>query len=198
MSDIYPVQTVGPPHPPSPPGQRWERVKRGAVLREISCVDSRENCPWTFPGQPCRFGSRNLCGTETPPHTFIAGPNSQVIVMILKISASLAFAAACLTAVVAMPANANTPSARQNVIHSDHYTRMLETNRAFRQARMRKECGPVTDPELHQQCLASFQEYSPMVASAASHQKVASSRHHAKQYVGSSAGPRHYQSHLGK
>jgi acyl-CoA thioesterase len=118
--------------------------------------------------------------------------------MILKISASLAFAAACLTAVLAMPANANTPSARQNVMHSDHYTRMLQTNRAFRQARMRKECGPVTDPELHQQCLASFREYSPMVASAASHQKVASSRHHAKQYVGSSAGPRHYQSHLGK
>jgi acyl-CoA thioesterase len=118
--------------------------------------------------------------------------------MILKVSASLAFAAACLTAVVAMPANANTPSARQNVMHSDHYTRMLQTNRAFRQARMRKECGPVTDPELHQQCLASFQEYSPMVASAASHRKVASSRHHAKQYVGSSAGSRHYQSHLGK
>ena len=142
--------------------------------------------------------SRNLCGTETPPQTFVKAPNSQVIVMILKISASLAFAAACLTAVVAMPANANTPSAHQNVMHSDHYTRMLQTNRAFRQARMRKECGPVTDPELHQQCLASFQEYSPMVASAASHRKVASSRHHAKQYVGSSAGPRHYQSHLGK
>ena len=46
--------------------------------------------------------------------------------------------------------------------------------------------------------LASFQEYSPIVASAASHRKVASSRHHAKQYVGSSAGSRHYQSHLGK
>ena len=118
--------------------------------------------------------------------------------MILKVSASLAFAAACLTAVVAVPANANTPSARQNVMHSDHYTRMLQTNRAFRQARMRKECGPVTNPELHQQCLASFQEYSPMVASAASHRKVASSRHHANQYVGSSAGPRHNQSHLGK
>src|SRR5271166_1391081 len=103
---------------------------------------------------------------------------AQVIVMSLKISASLAFAAACLTAVGAMPAHANTPSARQNVIHSDHYTRMLETNRAFRQARMRKECGPVTDPELHQQCLASFQQYSPMVASAASPRKVASSRHH--------------------
>lgn len=125
-------------------------------------------------------------------------PNSQVIVMILKISTSLAFAAACLTAVAAMPVHAATSSARQNVIHSDHYTRMLQTNRAFRQARMRKECGPITDPQLHQQCLASFQEYSPMVASAASHRKVASSGHHANQSVGTSAAPRHYQSHLGK
>ena len=61
-----------------------------------------------------------------------------------------------------------------------------------------EECGPITDPQLHQQCLASFSQDEPMVASAASHRRVASSRHHAKQHVGSSAGPRHYQSHLGK
>jgi hypothetical protein len=149
-------------------------------------------------GRPVRCTDHEIYAEPKRLLTRLANPNSQVIVMILKVSASLAFAAACLTAVVAMPANANTPSARQNVMHSDHYTRMLQTNRAFRQARMRKECGPVTDPELHQQCLASFQEYSPMVASAASHRKVASSRHHANQYVGSSAGPRHNQNHLGK
>ena len=34
--------------------------------------------------------------------------------------------------------------------------RLLETNRGFREARMRKECGPITDQELRQQCLASF------------------------------------------
>ena len=116
--------------------------------------------------------------------------------MILKTSIGLAFAAACLTAIVTMPARADT--ARQNVIQSERYDRLLETNRAFRQARMRKECGPITDSQLHQQCLASFSQDEPMVASAASHRRVASSRHHAKQYVGSSAGPRHYQSHLGK
>ena len=124
------------------------------------------------------------------------GPSSRVIVMILKTSIGLAFAAACLTAIVTMPVRADT--ARQNVIQSERYDRLLETNRAFRQARMRKECGPITDPQLHQQCLASFSQDEPMVASAASHRRVASSRHHAKQYVGSSAGPRHYQSHLGK
>jgi hypothetical protein len=89
-------------------------------------------------------------------------------------------------------------SAEENVIQSERYDRLLETNRAFRQARMRKECGPITDPQVHQQCLASFSQDEPMVASAASHRRVASSRHHAKQYVGSSVGPRHYQSHLGK
>jgi len=122
--------------------------------------------------------------------------SSQVIVMILQNSIGLAFAGACLTAIVTMPAHADT--ARQNVIQSERYDRLLETNRAFRQARMRKECGPITDPQLHEQCLASFSQDEPMVASAASHRRVASSRHHAKQYVGSSAGPRHYQSHLGK
>ena len=116
--------------------------------------------------------------------------------MILKTSISLAFAAACLTAIVTMPARADT--ARQNVIQSARYDRLLETNRAFRQARMRRECGPITDPQLHEQCLASFSQDEPMVASAASHRRVASSRHQVKQNVGSSAGPRHYQSHLGK
>jgi hypothetical protein len=52
-------------------------------------------------------------------------------------------------------------SARRNVIESEHYDRLLETNPGFRQARMRKECGPVTDAQLRDQCLASFQEYEP-------------------------------------
>jgi len=49
-------------------------------------------------------------------------------------------------------------SARQNVIDSKQYERKLATNPAFRQARMRKECGPITDPELRQSCLASFDQ----------------------------------------
>jgi len=49
-----------------------------------------------------------------------------------------------------------TSSARQNVIGSKQYEQALRTNPAFRQARMRRECGPITDPELHKSCLASF------------------------------------------
>jgi hypothetical protein len=52
-------------------------------------------------------------------------------------------------------------SAQRNVAESEHYDRLLERNPAFRQARERKECGPITDPQLHQQCLESFAQYEP-------------------------------------
>jgi hypothetical protein len=104
--------------------------------------------------------------------------------MTLKTRTSLAFAAACLTAIATMPADAqmagtggtavvtNGPqtnegdvspswSARQNVIQSERYDRLLETNRGFRQARMRKECGPISDPQLRQDCFASFNQDEP-------------------------------------
>ena len=123
--------------------------------------------------------------------------------MLLKTATSFAFATACLTAVATLPAHAQmaapaapgtevvtngpqtnpgdmTPSwsARRNVIESQHYDRLLETNRGFRQARMRKECGPITDPELRQQCLASFRQDEP--------------------YMGSSTGRRHERSEAGR
>jgi hypothetical protein len=131
--------------------------------------------------------------------------------MIPKRTTSLAFAAACLTAIATMPAHAQTAgpygsapgynspqapaaygsapgytapqgsvpqssqgnvpqsaSARRNVIESRQYDRALETNRAFRQARMRKECGPISDPELRQSCLASFRQDEPSVGSSGS------------------------------
>ena len=63
---------------------------------------------------------------------------------------------------------ASPASARRNVIESQQYDRAVETNRAFRQARMRKECGPISDPELHQSCLASFRQEEPSVGSSSS------------------------------
>jgi hypothetical protein len=50
-------------------------------------------------------------------------------------------------------------SAQRNVVESQQYERQLKGNQAFRQARMRKECGPITDPLLHRQCLDSFARY---------------------------------------
>ncbi len=49
-------------------------------------------------------------------------------------------------------------SARQNVIQSERYERLVADNAAFRRARMAKECGPITDPQLHEQCVASFSQ----------------------------------------
>ncbi len=114
--------------------------------------------------------------------------------MLLKTVTSLAFATACLTAVATMPAHAqmagsygpsgtevvtNGPqtnqgdtspswSARRNVIESQRYDQLLESNRGFRQARMRKECGPITDPQLRQGCFASFNQDEPYTGSSTS------------------------------
>lgn len=107
-----------------------------------------------------------------------------------KRTTSLALAGACLAAIATLPAHGqtagtygsapayNTPqanqgnggpsaSARRNVIESRQYDRALETNRGFRQTRMRKECGPISDPELRQSCLASFHQDEPSSSSRA-------------------------------
>ncbi|HUC72414.1 MAG TPA: hypothetical protein VMS01_14595 [Stellaceae bacterium] len=100
--------------------------------------------------------------------------------MMLKSMTTLAFAAACLTAAGAIPAAhaqyapgeqtiTNGPqssgversgawSPRRNVIESEHYSRLVQTNPRFRAQRMRKECGPITDAQLHAQCIDSFNQ----------------------------------------
>jgi hypothetical protein len=100
--------------------------------------------------------------------------------MIVNTAVTLATAAVCLATIVmttvveaqTMPRTvvvkhppivsqgdvSDSRSARQNVIESKQYEQALRTNPAFRQARMRQECGPITDPELHQSCLASFHQ----------------------------------------
>jgi hypothetical protein len=107
--------------------------------------------------------------------------------MMKKTLTSLAFAAGCVLALGAMPAahaqNVDTQlvtngpqasrgdfggwSARRNVIESAQYDRLLQSSRAFRQARMRKECGPIGDPQMRDQCMASFEQFEPaMVGSS--------------------------------
>ena len=61
--------------------------------------------------------------------------------MIINSATHLAFTAGC------------------NAMESDHCEVLLKGKPAFRQARMRKECGPITDPQLHRQCLDSFARY---------------------------------------
>ena len=66
-------------------------------------------------------------------------------------------------------AKSSSRSAHQNVIQSKNYEQALGTNRGFRQARMRKECGPITDPELRQSCVSSFNQDEPTKGSSHPH-----------------------------
>lgn len=47
-------------------------------------------------------------------------------------------------------------SAEQNVRQSQQYEALVCSNAGFRAKRIQQECGPITDPQLHQSCLASF------------------------------------------
>lgn len=138
--------------------------------------------------------------------------------MIIKTATCLALAAACLAIVPAAlaqtadqtmavmapprvdPGDVNW-NPQRNLLESHQYDRLLETNPGFRMARVRKECGPITDPQLRADCIASFDQYEPLVASTAVSQRLAwstRSHHHQTHYVGSSTPPRHYQSHSGR
>jgi hypothetical protein len=49
----------------------------------------------------------------------------------------------------------------ENNYLSQRYDWLLETNFAFRQYRMRKECSPIDDMALHGDCIASFDTFEP-------------------------------------
>jgi len=83
---------------------------------------------------------------------------------------SLALAAGCMIALAVPAAQAQSydrsgGNPALNNAESAKYDRMVETSPGFRQARMRKECGPITDPELRQSCMASFAQYEPSTGS---------------------------------
>jgi hypothetical protein len=58
----------------------------------------------------------------------------------------------------AMPQN--NPAAAANVRQSEHYSAVVHSNPAFRKRREAIECGPINDPQLHQQCIDSFESDS--------------------------------------
>jgi hypothetical protein len=106
--------------------------------------------------------------------------------MTIRSATNLVFVAACLTSLAAVPAadaqyagpipvtNGPQPdpgdfsrswSVRQNVIDSRNYDGLLETNPAFCQARVQKECGAISDQQLHARCMASFNRDEPSAGS---------------------------------
>jgi hypothetical protein len=58
------------------------------------------------------------------------------------------------------PMPTHDPAAMANVRESEQYTAALRGNPAFRRKREQIECGPITDPQLHQSCIASFEAYA--------------------------------------
>ena len=68
----------------------------------------------------------------------------------------LAAAAFVVMAGTASAQSRPSESADQNVRASQQYESLLCSNAAFRAKRIAQECGPVSDPELHQSCVASF------------------------------------------
>ena len=71
------------------------------------------------------------------------------------------FVAAAVVSAFATSASAQTqtpsdPGAAANVRQSQQYEQVLQSNSAFRAKRLQQECGPITDPELHANCVASF------------------------------------------
>jgi hypothetical protein len=61
-----------------------------------------------------------------------------------------------LVAGTASAQRAGNESAEQNVRQSQQYESLVCSNAAFRAKRIQQECGPITDPQLHQSCLATF------------------------------------------
>ncbi|MBV9247929.1 MAG: hypothetical protein JO227_01600, partial [Acetobacteraceae bacterium] len=92
--------------------------------------------------------------------------------MVINTATTLAMAVVCLATIVTIPVShaatqrhtitvkhapivspgdvSESWSPQQNIIESKQYEHLLRTNPAFRQARMKQECGPITDPQLHQ------------------------------------------------
>jgi hypothetical protein len=60
----------------------------------------------------------------------------------------------------AAPMPENNPAAAANVKQSEQYSALLRSNPGFRRQREKIECGPITDPQLHASCVASFEAYA--------------------------------------
>jgi hypothetical protein len=58
----------------------------------------------------------------------------------------------------AMPTH--NPEAAANVRQSEQYSALLRSNPSFRKKREAIECGPITDSQLHAQCVDSFEAYA--------------------------------------
>lgn len=84
-----------------------------------------------------------------------------------KLHAVLAAAVVVLAAATAAaqtaprPATAPVDDRQLNVRQSADYDRLIGSNEAFRQKRIRDECDPISSPDLKQACINSFGPAAP-------------------------------------
>ena len=69
----------------------------------------------------------------------------------------LAAAGLMLVTGTALAQRGGNESAEQNVRQSQQYESLVCSNPSFRAKRIQQECGPISDPQLHQSCLATFE-----------------------------------------
>lgn len=67
--------------------------------------------------------------------------------------AAIILGAAAAGAQAQMPQD---PVAAANIAQSQRYESLLQTNPSFRAKRIAEECDPISDPQLHAECVASF------------------------------------------
>lgn len=86
--------------------------------------------------------------------------NMVLPVGLLLVSAAAANAQSMQYSFGGYPGRANP---RVNVYLSQRYDYLLQVNPRFRAYRMRRECSPITWLGLWQDCIASFDQYEPML-----------------------------------
>ena len=88
--------------------------------------------------------------------------SAALLATLIAMAAGLAAAQAPPVTTPAFPASApiptNNPEAIANVLEAKQYNAVMRSNPSFRQRRMQQECGPITDPQLHASCIASFKQ----------------------------------------
>jgi len=84
---------------------------------------------------------------------------AEMHILATTLAALTAFAAVSAQAAPIPSRSHETPA--QNVQKSRQYDYLLRTNSGFRADRVRKECGPIKDPALRGDCVASFNTYEP-------------------------------------
>jgi hypothetical protein len=154
---------------------------------------------------------QKLYGTIARLALFVAHDQrrKEATVMLLKTMTSLAFAAACLTAAAAVSGTsaeaatratrtAYVQTPRQNIIQSERYSRLVATDPAFRRQRMRIECGPISDPTLHQQCIESFRQGVQAWRSGQTQAYYRAALSGGGPYYGSSTAPVNYPTSAGQ